>query len=90
MATGPAQDADGAGTEARCSLILVLVPWPLNFSLFVCSGAWDPAAGDTEAQVSFLVDKPRSFSLNLTTLVPPEQLVRILQDPGEALVSRYR
>ena len=55
MATGPAQDAAGAGTAARCSLILVLVPWPLNFSLFVCSVAWDPAAGDT-AQVSFLVD----------------------------------
>ena len=60
MATGPAQDADGAGTEARCSLILVLVPWPLNFSLFVCSGAWDPAAGDTEA---------RSRSRSLTDVV---------------------
>ena len=52
--------------------------------------AWGPAAGGT-AQVSFVVDKPRSFSLNLTTLVPQvTQLVRILQDPGEALVSRSR
>ena len=41
--------------------------------------AWGPAAGDT-VQVSFLVDKPRSFSLNLTALGPLRQLVRILQD----------
>ena len=52
--------------------------------------AWGPAAGDT-VQVSFLVDKPRSFSLNLTTLGPQvTQLVPILQDPGEAVVSRSR
>jgi len=54
MANGPAAHASGAGPASGCSLILVLVPWPLNFSLFVCSVAWDPAAGDT-AQVSFLV-----------------------------------
>ena len=41
-------------------MILVLVPWPLNFSLFVCSVAWDPAAGDTEA---------RSRSRSLTDVV---------------------
>ena len=46
-----------------------------------------PAAGAT-AQVSFLVEKPRSFSLNLTTLVPLRQLELSLQDPGEAVVSR--